>query len=325
MSTLDTAILVGVEDTYGTAATLTRAYEVQSDSIARETEYLESVGFRPGIAAALHNRRRPIHMGASGSLDLDVLDRGMGLLLATIIGPTDGPQETDGGSGVYVTEFVADREAPPKSLTVQVQRGTIEDALPIPFTYVGGVCTSWRLQHEVGSFLRLEATYDFQAEKTDVAAGSPTYPADGVPFDWGQCVITLDGNAVDATSFELTAELGMKTDRRFLRGSTLKKRPARTSVPVYEGTIEVEPDTSLYDLYVSGEPVDMTVTWTGGQIGSTGSDYAVTITIPAVQLTGQTPTASLDDATVQSVPFRVLWNGEDAPLTVTVQNADTAL
>src|SRR5690606_35849272 len=79
-------------------------------------------------------------------------------LLSTIIGPTDGPQETDGGSGVYVTEFVADREAPPKSLTVQVQRGTIEDALPIPFTYVGGVCTSWRLQHEVGSFLRLEAT-----------------------------------------------------------------------------------------------------------------------------------------------------------------------
>ena len=42
-SILDNAIMVGKETTYGTPAVLSRAYEAQADTWAREQEALESV------------------------------------------------------------------------------------------------------------------------------------------------------------------------------------------------------------------------------------------------------------------------------------------
>ena len=86
-SILDNAILVGKETTYGTPATLTRAFEAQADTWKREQDALESVGFRAGQQTLRSDRRKQINMGAAGAIELDALTSGLGLLLDGVLWP----------------------------------------------------------------------------------------------------------------------------------------------------------------------------------------------------------------------------------------------
>ena len=72
---------VGVETTYGTAVGLSRSYEGQSDDWQRDVEYIESQGFREGLETTRSDRYEGISTGATGSTSLDVMNKGMGLIL----------------------------------------------------------------------------------------------------------------------------------------------------------------------------------------------------------------------------------------------------
>ena len=80
-SILDQLIQIGVESTYGTAVAPTRAYEGQSDTFTREVEFIESVGFRQAMQTVRSDRHDTISVGASGSIEVDVLNKGHGLII----------------------------------------------------------------------------------------------------------------------------------------------------------------------------------------------------------------------------------------------------
>jgi hypothetical protein len=115
----------------------------------------------------------------------------------------------------------------------------------------------------------------------------------------------------------------MHVDRRYLTGSSLKSQPIRKSLPVYEGTIELDyADTTFYTMFTAGSVVPITLTCTGSQIASP-YNYTFKITRPACQFTGETPKSSMDDLTQQSLPFVVLHDGSNAPITVEYTSIDT--
>lgn len=321
-SILDAAVLLGAETVYGTPVALSRAYEAKADNFAINMEYMESVGFRAGMETLRSDRRKPVAMGGEGTIEVDVLDKGMGLVWQSLLGGAAGPTVI-GVTTAYRQIFTSTSDAPSGSYTVQVQRpdsaGTIRS-----FTHHGSMIKDWKLSQSVGKFLSVEMNFDFEEVETATAAGTVTYPANALDFDWTQCAVTVGGNAVDASAYELSADLGLKTDRHFLRGSALKKQPKRGGVPSYEGSLDAEfTDLTHYASFVAGTIVPIVATWTGRTIS--GAETArVIVTLAACQFNGESPSVSLDDMPKQSLPFKVLDNGTDPAVQVEYISADIA-
>jgi len=322
-SLLDTAILLGAESTYGTPATLSRAYEGQIDAAKRVQEVLESVGFRGGMDTARSDRRIQINMGGEGSLEFDLQNKGFGLLLQAMLGTSSGPTQV-AATTAYETTVATSSAAPTTSYTVQMQRVAV-DGTTIQHTYHGGVITGWTLAQTVGDLLKVTLPFDYEDSDTTTGAGTVTYPAATTPFHWGQMVCTVNSVATDVTDFSVTETLGFKTDRRFLRGSVLKKQPIRNAVPAITGSISLEyNDDTEYDLWAAGTIFPITAVWTGAEIEA-GHNFSLTMTLPACQFDGDSPVANLADVPTLTMPFKALDDGTDPAVSIVYKSTDTAL
>ena len=321
---LDTAILLGKESTYGTPASLTDAFEGKADTFTFQREMIDSVGFRGGAHALRSDRRVDISMGGEGSLEIDVLSTGFGFLLQSMLSTVSGPTQ-EGATAAYTTTATSASDANSDSYTVQIQRvntaGTVQS-----FTHHGGVITGWNLSQEVGGLFTANLDFDFEDVDTATADGTPSYAASNFPFDWTLASATVDGVSHDLRSMSLDADLGYKTDRRFLRCSALKKQPVRSNVPSYSGEITLDwENNTLYDNFVAGDIVPIVMTWDSGVEAGTGFNYKVEVTLAACQFSGNEPVASLGDVPSLSLPFTVLHNGTDAAVEITYTSTDTAL
>ena len=301
-SILDSALLIGRESTYGTPATLTRSYEAQTDTFKRTQEYIESVGMRGGFHTNRSDRRVQINMGGEGTVVQDFLEEGMGQVLQACFGTSSESVVT---GTAFAQTHATDSDEPGDSYTVQVQRADVGGTLR-SFTYHGCVVTGWSFRQAVNKYLKMEWQFDAEDSDTSTGAGTNVYP-DAVPMHWVMCEATWGGSPIDIQEFELTGNLGLKTDRRFLRSSALKKQPIRSELPSFEGSMSAEfEDLTMYADFVSGVERELVVTWTGSEIDSTGEYHSLELTMPAVQLSGETPTVNLGDTPDQPLPFKVL-------------------
>ena len=89
----DQHISVGVESTFGTAVTPTRSYEATADTFTREVEYIESVGFRADMQTIRSDRHDTVSLGATGSIEMSVLNKGHGLIMQHLLGTSSGPTQ----------------------------------------------------------------------------------------------------------------------------------------------------------------------------------------------------------------------------------------
>ncbi|RMH85145.1 MAG: hypothetical protein D6683_01360 [Actinomyces sp.] len=325
MSILDAAVHVGVETTYGTPVTPTRSFEAKADSFKREQAQIESVGFRASMHTVRSDRRRQINMGGSGTLELDVLNKGMGLLLQGLLSSTTGP--TLVGTSAYTQQHDSGSTLSGKSFTIQFVRDVVDGSTQA-FTHHGCVATGWSISQGTDGFLEMSIDFDFEDVDTATAAATPAYPASATGFDWTQAVVTLNSVAfADARSFELTADLGVKTDRRYLRGSALKKQPRRSGVPSYTGTIEADfTSTTEYDAFVAGTVMPLNVKWShAANAIETGHTFEFEVDIAAIQFDGESPEASLSDITTQRLPFKVLHDGTNPAVSLKVKSTDSSL
>ena len=323
MSTiLDQAVSFGVETTYGTSVAPTRSFEAQTDIATKKVEYLESKGFRAAIATVRSDRRTIIDMGGEGSFEADILSKGFGLLLQGMF--STSAIAVQGATSAYKQTFTATGAAPTKSYTAQMLRADSGGTLRT-FTYAGTTFTGWEIGVEQGGLLNIKADLDVRQELTGPSATATSYPTSTTPWDWSEAVVTINGNASAVSKFMLKADLGMHVDRRYLQGSALKAQPIRKSLPSYEGSIELDyADTTFYTMFTAGSVVPITLTCTGDNIASS-FNYTFKITLPACQFTGETPKSSFDDLTKQALPFVVLDNGTDAPITIEYTSIDTTM
>tara|TARA_R110002074_G_scaffold61428_2_gene148275 strand:- start:145 stop:1122 length:978 start_codon:yes stop_codon:yes gene_type:complete len=323
-SILDQVVQVGVESTYGTAVAPTRAYEAKADTFTRDVEYLQSVGFRRDMQTIRSDRDDTISLGATGSIEFDLLNKGAGLLLQHVLGSTAGPTQL-GATSAYRSTFATTDIGPTGSSTIQVSRvdsgGTLR-----PFTYEGCVATGFNIAQDLGSNLSFTLNFDAENEQTSTGEGTPAYPSSADPFNYTQAVIAIDGSAAtNFTSFSLDGDLAMDTARRFLNGSATKSQPKRSGVPSYTGTITAEfASLTDYNKFVNGTEFSINASWNGAEIASP-YNFECVISIPVAKFTGSTPVASLDSLTTVDLPFTVLDNGSSAPITMTYTSTDTSL
>ena len=138
-SILDQFCGVAEESTYGTAITSGfRGYEATGDAWQKDVNYIESVGFRQNMETIRSDRHDTIAVGATGSIECDVLNKGHGPLLKHLLGASSGP--TQQASQLPPSNLYYKRHGPGTSYTIQMPRvdttGTLKD-----FTYEG--CCDW--------------------------------------------------------------------------------------------------------------------------------------------------------------------------------------
>jgi hypothetical protein len=328
MSILDAALHYGSpESPYGTAATLTRSYEAQSDPWNRKMSYLESAGMRAGLQAVRSDRSTAILMGAEGSIEVDFLNKGMGLMLKDLFGNTTGPTLVSGIT--YDQVHTTTKDGPSTSSTVQLVRPFV-DGSSQAFTYTGCVCTGWELTAEVDKYLRLKADFNAKNEDTGVAAGSANYPAaPNPPFDWTMVsTSTVGGTPIDFSKISLKADYKMNTDRRFMKSGSAnaqQKQPRVGGVPQYTGALQAEfASLAEYNRFTAGTVVAAQFIWTGALIEA-GKNFALTVDLAAIQYTGETPDISLSELPQQPLPFKVLHDGTNPAVKFTIRSSDSAL
>jgi len=323
-SNLDTAILLGKETTYGTPVALTNAYEGKADSWKRETQILESLGFRAGYQARRSDRRTVVNMGGTGTLEFDLLNMGFGFVAQAMLGSVSGPTQ-EGATTAYTSTFATTADDPGDSYTVQVQRVTAGTGSVESFTHHGSTVTGWQLSQDTSGYASLSLDFDFEDVETVTADGTAVYPANATPFDWTQCAVTVDSVATDVQELSLDADLGLNVDRRFLKGSALKSRPVRSAIPTFSGSINSEfASTTLYDHWVADDIIPITFTWTGVNIEG-AFDYELVVTMANCQFTGESPEASVEDLAAQPMAFDVLYDGSTDAVVMTYTSTDTSL
>lgn len=321
-SVLDNAVLIGEESTYGTPATLTRGYEAKADGWKRLQEPLESVGMRGGIETMRSDRRIQINMGGEGEIEFDIQKNGLGLLLQAMLGSSTGPTQ-EAATAAYKTTATTGTTTTPISYTVQIQR-IANDLTTQSHTHHGAVIKSWGITQDVGGLLMAKIGFDSEDVDNTTGDGTPAYPTT-TQFHWGQCVVELDSVATDAMSFSVQEDLALKTDRRFLRGDVLKKKPLRAGMPSITGSVQVEyTDDTQYDDWVAGNIIPIIATWTGAVIEAPYNEE-LKITMAACQYSGDSPQASLSDVATIDLPFTVLDNGTDPAVQIEYTSTDTAL
>lgn len=308
------------ESTYGTPVTVDRTWEFVSEAIEVDVGKVES--FQIGQGRFLKNDRvKTFIRGARGPVDLIVMNKNMGLLFEHAIG-----QNTITGAGADKTHtIIPDANAlQGKSLTIQIGRPDVGGTVR-PFTFEGGKIVEWELKCAVDGPLHFIPTFDFENVLTATALASPSYVATQEPFIFVEGALTVGGNTVYVRECSIRGNNGLRTDRRNL--GNVKREPLAAGIVDYlTGSLACEfEDLTAYAALVAGTQAQLVLTFTSPTvIPTTAVPYSLTVTIPKIEYTGETPKVGGPDIVMQNLAFRALYDGVSPIITVAIVTSDTA-
>lgn len=311
------AAQLGVKEevTYGTAVTVDRFFEFNSESLSTTIERMESQGLRAGQRVLRSDRWKAGLKTVEGSVELEVHSTGFGFWLEQALG---GVVTTNPGTTAYLHVFTPGDL--PEGFTMQIGRPS-NDGTVRAFTYEGCRINSWELSADVGSLLMFSADVIAEDEVTDTALATASYNDDELlTFVHGS--LTIGGSAVDVTSFSLAGANNLAARNRL--GAQVTKKPLETSWREYTGSIEAYfDDLDLYNLYVNGTVGQLVLTFNLGTDSiESGHDYELIITAE-VRYDGDTPQVSGTEELMQTLSFKVVEDvSDDDSLSISYKTTD---
>lgn len=306
---------LGEESTYGTPVARTQFLDINSESLALAHERITS-----GSLNQIGVRRERVNNGlfrVSGDATLDLPYRDAEFLLKHALGSvaTTGPVDF-----AYTHTFdIAD--ALPTGLTVEIFRdssnflGTNDDQ---SFIYEGCKVNTLALSASVGSYLSAVAGFvgedENRSAKTVAATVNADLNATRDLMTFTQGAVTYDAVTVNVESFDLTINNNLNADR-FRLGSRITREPVRGGKIEISGSLVMDFDSfARYDQFKASATRQLVLTFTGGNVPSSGTAQSMTITLPFILPTSVD--LNVDDGGIltQTVPFVALRDpGEAAP------------
>lgn len=308
---------VGEESSYGQAASIDRFLEFVSESIVASDERVESAALAAGRRVLRTGRWGPGAKSVEGSLEVELADVGLGVLLKHAIGPAD-TDEIEAGEAYEHTFTPGD--LPDGGLTVEVGRpdstGTVH-----AFTYSGVQVSEWSLSCSVGEIAQLSLTLNGQDEAETGSVTTAEYPDLGL-FTFVHGAVELAGEEVYVNSVTVTGNNGLATDRHRI-GSRVRRKAIETAMREY--TAELDADFTgldLYNRFVSGEEATLTLTFESHRtIGDTEEPYQLQVRAN-VRTDGTTPTVSGPEEVRQELPVKVIEDTSGLSLRVRYRTSD---
>jgi len=313
--------------TFGTYQTPTRFLEFVEESLEYSIERVESPGLRSNNRVLRTDRYAPGQKRVEGSVTLEPATKGYGLVLKHALGSASISTPSGATLARLHTHTLGDIFG--TSLTVQVGRpdtsGTVQ-----PFSFLGMRVDTLSLSNAVDELLVCEVGFVGQEQTTAQALATAVYPTTGSAaayeqFYWTQGVISVAGSPVAVvTDFQIEVNNTLKSDRYFLGGATMSE-PILAGMTEITGSITAEFDSlTALNRFVNNDQVALSATWTAATaIESTTFPY-VQVTIPKVRFDGGSPTVGGPDVLTVELPFKVLNDGTNAPITIDYMTSDTA-
>lgn len=318
---IDAQLGFAEESTYGTFVAPTRFFEFLSAAIKADVGKIYGQGLGRGRVER-SDRMATYVKGAAGSIELEVQTKGFGFFFKHMLGAVATAQpDAAGNPTVYKQTHTLDPDAlRGKSLTVQVglpsTNGTVN-----PFNYPGTKILSWELVAALDEALKLKLNVDAKTEERTSPLASKSFPAGASLLTFVNGALTIGGASVDVDEVTLAGDNGLNAGRRGL-GNTKREQLGGGRAMLTGNLTKDFENTTLYADFISGATAQLVLTFTGPTITGT-YPYLLKVTLPAITYTGETPSVEGPDVVKQGVPFKVLDNGTNQPITLEYQTTDT--
>ena len=118
----------------------------------------------------------------------------------------------------------------------------------------------------------------------------------------------------------------MKTDRDFFNSGGLTQEPLENAWQTITGGLDADftNRTTLYDAFAADTSLALVLTFVGPQIGTTGVNSQLMVTVPSIKLDGETPKVGGPDVVQIVSPFVGLDNGTQSPVTYQITSGDSS-
>jgi hypothetical protein len=305
---------ISAETTYGTFVAPTKFIEFTKESLALKKTTAQSAGIAAGRLLPLSSRRVLTRREVQGSIDLEVTNKGMGLLLQALMGTTVTPVQQATTTAYLQTHTLADTAG--KSLTIQkgvpLTTGTVTDK-----TFLGCKVTSGEFSCEAGDMLTSSFEFDGRDCDEGQTLAAASYSAMS-PFHFGQMAVktgtygteaALDGIRKVSVKFERPQD----TERFYAGQAALKKEPISNDQVKITGSLETDyVATTLDDLHTSDGGTSLVWEFVGANIASTYFE-TFRITLPAIRLDEGPPVVDGFGVVKPTFNFTGLYDGTNQP------------
>lgn len=310
MSVVDHQLMVKAETTYGTAVTVDKTFEFNSESITESWLRTEGDPLRKGVFFQREDRHTPYFGGAAGSIELDVMTKGFGFWLEQMLGSVSTGTVTD----LTYTHTGTPADLYGTSFTAQVGRPLHPSGTVQPFTFEGGKVTEWELANSVDGNLVATLGCDFQQVATGTALATASYPTGMENLTWAGGVVTIGGTQVPLTEIAIAGNNGLNVERRYIDGSTDKKEPTGGR---REATFSCSADFAALTqrAYVAaataaGNMAEIVATWTGPTLAGASTYPHLKVTLQT-RLDEWAANADAPEGIMQSLSGVVRSDGTD--------------
>lgn len=314
---LQTVFGTGVETTYGTPVTPTRWYGLVSETLARRQNVLGSQSIYAGGRNTRRGEHRALtHRWGEGNIVLEVMSKGYGRWFEHMLGGT--PATT--GSGPYTHTFEMG-SLTGKALTIQKGLRDQAGATREKFTFHGCKITTAEFACAVGEILRMTLGIDAEDVDDTTALAAHTYTSGADVFHFAHGAVTLGGsNVAKINSVSLSLDNALKTDSFFFGTAGLKGEPEPNDFPTVTGSISMEFDQNdtVHDLFAADTGAALVLDF------DAGADE-LTITVPEIHFTGETPQVSGPGVVTLTAPFEAAYDGTNKSMKIEYVTADSSV
>lgn len=325
---LQTVVATGVESTYGTGVTVDRFRAFLSESLETRTRVLTDPSIR-GANTGVHlhrgSRRRLTGEDGGGDLTEVLTTTGMGRIFNQLFGGTATVVQQGGTAAYLQTHAWASQSG--KSLTIQKQIRDSANAEVESFTFNGSKVMSADFKQSLDALAEVTWAIDSRQVVTNVAMATPTWPAVEKTFGFPDCTVKLAGSTSTVLSdVSLQISRTLDTDKRYLGNAGLKNEPYDNAAPTVTGTITADFDNpaTVYDRFKADTALSFELIWERDIIASTFKEK-ISILVPEVRFTGETPKVSGEEVITVSGSFEGFWDGTAADCTLSYMSTDTAV
>ncbi|MFI7643742.1 phage tail tube protein [Nonomuraea sp. NPDC049400] len=337
---LDAQLGFAAESTVGTAVTVTKFVEFNSESLAWTPSFVEPTGLRVGRKFKRVNRLVQSRKTVEGSFDFEWPTKGAGLLIAHALGSTGTPVQIAATSAYKQIHTPGGLVG--KGLTIQVGRpepsGTVR-----AHTYSGCKITSWEFKLSDSEIATFSFEVDGWDESTATALATASFPTGAEVYNFQQAVLKLGGTASTAsgemsisggtavttviTEISIKGENPLATERYGIGNAGVKREQLENDYPTITGSLTAEFNKAeLYDLIKNNTTTAVELTLTGSAIPSGGgNNNTLSFIMPAVKLKEAAPSVEGPDVVQMSTSFEAYDDETNAPLQIKIVSSDTSL
>jgi hypothetical protein len=278
-------------------------------------------------------RRGVTKIGASQAIDLDLFDRGLGLLFKNAFGASS----VSNAGSVYTYVFTP---ADTTGLSMSIQVGRPNSAGTVtPISYEGVKVTEWSIGAKAGELATFNATFDAYQEDSTQTYTAASYTSSnvltaveaslligGTPSTTSGVTSVSGGTAVPLVKDVMLKFTNPLDDNRYFIGSAYKSEQLVNKKRQVKGTatIQFANLTQVYNAFKADTSTALQFNVTGPIIsGSTTS--ALNIIIPVIFWDTDKFPAQSTELIDQSVSFTGLYDGTDNAVQATMVTLDSTL